>query len=59
MLITLQVLIIIFILSFIGLATASFVILNKIFAQIKYRNYLMEKLTHNIYLLSKEDKKEN
>ncbi|WP_034850154.1 hypothetical protein [Clostridium hydrogeniformans] len=59
----LQILTIIVIFLFIGLSIASFVILNKIFSQIKYKNYLMEKLTHNIYMLAKnsssEDNKNN
>ncbi|MEW8957303.1 hypothetical protein [Clostridium sp.] len=49
----LQILTIIVIFLFIGLSIASFVILNKIFSQIKYKNYLIEKLTHNIYILAK------
>lgn len=32
-----------------------FILLNHMFSQLKYRNYLMEKLTQNIYMLSKKD----
>lgn len=32
-----------------------FIILKQIFNQIKYRNYLFEKLTQHIYMLSKKE----
>ncbi|MDT8715398.1 hypothetical protein IAI10_01845 [Clostridium sp. 19966] len=33
----------------------SFVILNQIFGQFRYKNYLLEKLVQNVYMLSKEN----
>lgn len=33
-----------------------FIILTKILNQLKYKNYLMEKLTQHIYTLSKKEK---
>ncbi|MDF2884254.1 MAG: hypothetical protein K0R54_4821 [Clostridiaceae bacterium] len=32
-----------------------FILLNQILSQLKYKNYLMEKLTQNIYMLVKKD----
>jgi len=35
-----------------------FILLNQIFGQIRYKNYLMEKLTQHVYMLSNQDNKE-
>lgn len=35
-----------------------FIILNQIFAQLRYKNYLMEKLIQAIYLWKKEESKD-
>lgn len=39
--------------TFIFLGIWSFVIYNQFFHQTRYRNYLLEKLSHNIYRLTK------
>ncbi len=39
--------------TFIFLGIWSFVIFNQFFHQTRYRNYLLEKLSHNIYRLTK------
>ncbi|GAA0123406.1 MAG: hypothetical protein KID00_10905 [Clostridium argentinense] len=39
--------------TFILLGIWSFVIYNQFFHQTRYRNYLLEKLSHNIYRLTK------
>jgi uncharacterized membrane protein YqjE len=39
--------------TFILLGIWSFVIFNQFFHQTRYRNYLLEKLSHNIYRLTK------
>ena len=33
-----------------------FILAKQTYSQIRYQNYLLEKLTHNIYLLVKKDK---
>lgn len=33
-----------------------FILMNQMYNQLRYRNYLMEKLTQHIYMLSKKDK---
>ena len=35
-----------------------FILLNQIFGQIRYKNYLMEKLTQHVYMLSNQDDKD-
>ncbi len=49
----LEILAVIAILFFMGITIASFVLLNKIFYQLRYKNYLMEKLNHNISSFNK------
>ncbi|ARC85732.1 hypothetical protein U732_2076 [Clostridium argentinense CDC 2741] len=39
--------------TFLLLGIWSFVIFNQFFHQTRYRNYLLEKLSHNIYRLTK------
>ncbi|MPQ43360.1 hypothetical protein [Clostridium tarantellae] len=48
---------IIFMITMIILAIWAFIIANKAFNQIKYQNYLLEKIAQNIYLI--KDKKNN
>ncbi|WP_042439075.1 hypothetical protein [Clostridium amazonitimonense] len=39
-----------------GVSILSFIVLNKILSQLKYKNYLLEKMTQNIYMMaSKKD----
>lgn len=45
-------------LFFIGMTIAAFVTLNKMFYQMKYKNYLLEKLNQNIVLLRKDSLEE-
>lgn len=49
----LEILGIIALFTFILLGIWSFVIYNQFFHQTRYRNYLLEKLSHNIYRLTK------
>lgn len=39
-------------LTFMFIGVWGFILLHKIFNQLRYKNYLMEKLTQNIYMLS-------
>ncbi len=42
-----------------GISVVNFILFNKIFGQLRYKNYLMEKLTQNIYMIaSKRDNAE-
>lgn len=45
-------------LFFIGITIAAFVTLNKMFYQMKYKNYLLEKLNQNIALSRKDSLEE-
>lgn len=54
-----QIVIIISLLTFTCLSIAAFVILSKVFIQIKYKNYLMENLVQNISLFVKQSYKLN
>ncbi|MFA9399072.1 MAG: hypothetical protein ACERKV_12530 [Clostridiaceae bacterium] len=52
MILTLEIIGIIFMVTFIFISIWCFILLTKIFEQIKYENYLMEKLNEHISLLS-------
>lgn len=52
MLLAVEIIGIIFMITVAGISIVTFILLNKIFAQLKYKNYIMEKLTQNIYMLS-------
>ncbi|MCI6276639.1 MAG: hypothetical protein MR639_07860 [Clostridium sp.] len=54
MVLFIQILAAITMLFFIGMTIAAFVTLNKMFYQMKYKNYLLEKLNQNIVLLRKD-----
>lgn len=54
MILFIQILAAITMLFFIGMTIAAFVTLNKMFYQMKYKNYLLEKLNQNIFLLRKD-----
>lgn len=54
MVLFIQILSAITMLFFIGMTIAAFVTLNKMFYQMKYKNYLLEKLNQNIVLLRKD-----
>lgn len=41
--------------TFIFISIWGFILVNKLFAQLKYGNYLLEKLTQHIYLISNKD----
>lgn len=41
--------------TFIFISIWGFILLNKLFAQLKYSNYLLEKLTQHMYLISNKD----
>lgn len=51
-----QVIAILFMLTMMFLGIWSFVIANKAYRQIKYKNYLLEKIAHNISLIRNKDK---
>ncbi|EHK2348638.1 hypothetical protein KCL53_001761 [Clostridium perfringens] len=51
-----QVVAILFMLIMIFLGIWSFVIVNKAYRQIKYKNYLLEKIAHNISLIRNKEK---
>ena len=51
MLLAIEILAIIFMCTLIFISVWGFILLNQIFAQLRYRNYLMEKLTQ--YLIEK------
>ena len=51
-----QVVAILFMLIMIFLGIWSFVIANKAYRQIKYKNYLLEKIAHNISLIRNKEK---
>lgn len=52
MLLFLEIMAVIFMATMIFVAIWSFIILNQIFGQMRYKNYLLEKLTQNVYMLS-------
>lgn len=56
MLLAIEIIGIIVMCTFLVLFVWSFIILNKMFSQIKYKNYLMEKLAENVRLLSSASK---
>lgn len=56
MVLAVQVIAILFMLTMMFLGIWSFVIANKAYRQIKYKNYLLEKIAHNISLIRNKDK---
>ncbi|MBU3204563.1 hypothetical protein [Clostridium algidicarnis] len=57
MLLTIEIIGIITMIILSSVSVLSFIMINKILSQLKYRNYLMEKMTQNIYMIaSKKDK---
>lgn len=54
MVLFIQILAAITMLFFIGMTIAAFVTLNKMFYQMKYKNYLLEKLNQNLVFLRKD-----
>ena len=58
MVLFIQILATITMLFFIGMTIAAFVTLNKMFYQMKYKNYLLEKLNQNIVLLRRDSSEE-
>lgn len=55
---TVQIVAIIFMLTMSAISIMSFILLSKIFYQLKYKNYLMEKLTQNIYMIASKNDNE-
>ncbi|MDZ4993127.1 hypothetical protein GNF80_09110 [Clostridium perfringens] len=51
-----QVIAILFMLTMMFLGIWSFIIANKAYRQIKYKNYLLEKIAHNISLIRNKEK---
>jgi hypothetical protein len=56
MLLVVQIVSVAFMLTMIFVGVWSFVILNKIFGQIRYKNYLLEKLIQNVTMLNLKSK---
>ena len=52
LIITIQIIAILAMLTFMFIGIWGFILLIKIFNQLRYKNYLMEKLTQNTYRLS-------
>jgi len=50
--IILKILIIVSIITFTFIGIWSFILFNYLYSQIRYRNYLLEKVSHNIHTLS-------
>lgn len=55
--IILKISIIVLIVTFMFIGIWSFVLFNSFYNQIRYRNYLLEKVSHNIHSLSNNFKK--
>jgi hypothetical protein len=55
--IILKILVIFSIITFTFIGIWSFVLLNSFYSQFRYRNYLLEKISHNIHTLSHNFKK--
>ena len=55
--IVLKILIIVSIVTFTFIGIWSFILFNSLYSQIRYRNYLLEKVSHNIHTLSNNFKK--
>jgi hypothetical protein len=53
MLLALEIVGILSMLTFLFIGIWSFIIFNKIYGQLKYRNYLIEKVSYNLYLNNK------
>lgn len=51
MILVLEILAVLFMASIMFVAIWGFITLNHILGQMKYRNYLLEKLNHNVYML--------
>jgi hypothetical protein len=52
MLLVVQIVAVAFMLTLMFVGIWSFIILNQIFGQLRYRNYILEKLTQNIYMIA-------
>lgn len=52
MLLTIEIIGLIFMLVSLVVIVWGFIIMNKIFSQLRYRNYLMEKISQNLYMIS-------
>lgn len=48
-----------FMLTLMFVGVWGFIVLNQIFGQLRYHNYLLEKLTHNIYMIASKKGNEN
>lgn len=63
MLLFVQIIGIVFMVSLVGMSVAFFILLNRIFNQLRYKNYVLEKLTQYIYMIAAKkdnsEKKEN
>lgn len=55
--IILKILVIVSIVTFTFIGIWSFILFNSLYNQIRYRNYLLEKVSHNIHTLSNNFKR--
>jgi hypothetical protein len=55
MILTLEIIGLIALITFLFVSIWGFILLNQIFGQMRYRNYLMEKLSEHIYMLKRKD----
>jgi hypothetical protein len=59
MLLFLEIMAVLFMISLMFVAIWGFISLNQMLGQMKYKNYLLEKLTQNIYMLATKDSPES
>ena len=52
MLLFLEIVAIVFMVTVIFVSVWGFILMNQIFGQMRYKNYLLEKLTQNIYMMA-------
>jgi hypothetical protein len=59
MLLAVEIIGILSMLTFVFIGIWSFIIFNKIYGQLKYKNYLIEKINHNLFLTNKSEDNKN
>jgi hypothetical protein len=58
MLIAIEIVGFLFMLTFMFIGIWGFVLMKQIIGQMRYRNYLLEKMTQNVHMLATKDKNE-
>jgi hypothetical protein len=59
MLLFLEIVAIVFMVTVIFVSVWGFILMNQIFGQMRYKNYLLEKLTQNIYMMATKNDCDN